>query len=285
MPLDTQATQRSFKVVGTRPVRPDGIDKVTGRAKFGADANAPGMLVGRILRSPHAHARIVSIDVSKAAALPGVKAIVTRDDFADQPSEFVPAGEMLMNYKDVVRNVMAREKALYEGHAVAAVAATSAVIAKRALRLIDVTYEVLPHVIDVVEAMRPDAPLLHDDLFTAGVEPKPDRPSNVAKRVEITLGDIDAGFKKADVIVEREFKTVPVHQGYIEPHASVGSVSEDGLAELWCTTQGHYIVRAHCAKLLGMDIGKIRVTATEIGGGFGGKTVVYLEPLTLARSR
>src|SRR5213079_1236966 len=163
-------------VVGTRTIRPDGVDKVTGRARFGADYNLPGQLIGRVLRSPHPHARIVSIDTAKAEALPGVKAVVTREDFADQPSEFVPAGEMMMNYKDVVRNVMAREKALYEGHAVAAVAATSTAIARRALKLIDVTYEVLPHVIDVVEAMRPDAPLLHDDLFTAGVEPKPDKP-------------------------------------------------------------------------------------------------------------
>src|SRR3989475_2960746 len=175
---------------------------------------------------------------------------------------------MLMNYKDVVGNVMAREKALYEGHAVAAVAATSVAIARRALKLIDVTYAVLPHVIDVVEAMRPDAPLLHDDLFTAGVEPKPEQPSNIAKRVEIVQGDIEAGFKQADVIVEREFKTAPVHQGYIEPHATLATMSEDGSAEVWVTTQGHYIVRAHCARLLGLDIGKIRVTATEIGGGF-----------------
>src|SRR6266540_558939 len=153
--------------VGTRTIRPDGVDKVTGRARFGADFNLPGQLIGRVLRSPHPHARIVSIDVSKAAALPGVKAIVTRDDFADQSSEFVPAGEMMMNYKDVVRNVMAREKALYEGHAVAAVAATSTAVARRALKLIDVQYEVLPHVIDVVDAMKPEAPLLHEDLYTA----------------------------------------------------------------------------------------------------------------------
>src|SRR5207247_8607111 len=159
------------------------------------------------------------IDTAKAEALPGVKAVVTREDFADQPSEFVPAGEMMMNYKDVVRNVMAREKALYEGHAVAAVAATSAVIARSALKLIDVKYEVLPHVIDVVEAMQPGAPLLHDDLFTVGVEPKPEKPSNIAQRVAITHGDMEAGFKQADIVVEREFKTAPVHQGYIEPHA------------------------------------------------------------------
>jgi CO/xanthine dehydrogenase Mo-binding subunit len=143
---------------------------------------------------------------------------------------------------------------------------------------------VLPHVIDVVEAMRPDAPVLHDDLFTIGVEPRPDRPSNIAKRVEIKQGDVETGFTKADIIVEREFRTAPVHQGYIEPHAALASVSEDGSAELWCCTQGHFIVRAHCARLLGLDIGKIRVTATEIGGGFGGKTVVYLEPVALALS-
>ncbi len=271
--------------VGTRTVRPDGVDKVTGRARFGADFNLPGQLVGRVLRSPHAHARILSIDISKAEKLPGVKAIVTRDDFEDQPSEFIPAGEMMINYKDMVRNILAREKVLYEGHAVAAVAATTTAIAKKALKLIDVKYEVLKPVIDAVDAMKPDAPLLHDDLFTVGVEPKPEKPSNVAKRIEIAMGDIEAGFGKAHVIVEREFKTAPVHQGYIEPHATVASVSEDGSAEVWCTTQGHYIVRAHCARLLGMDIGKIRVTASEIGGGFGGKTVVYLEPLAVALSK
>src|SRR4029434_7251128 len=271
--------------VGTRTIRPDGADKVTGRARFGADFNLPGQLIGRALRSPHPHARIVKIDTSKAEALPGVKAVITRDDFADQSSEFIPAGEMMMNYKDVVRNVMAREKALYEGHAVAAVAATSAIIARKALKLIDVTYEVLPHVIDVVEAMQPGAPVLHDDLFTVGVEPKPDKPSNIAKRIEITLGDVEAGFKKADVVVEREFKTAPVHQGYIEPHAALASVAEDGSTELWCCTQGHFIVRAHCARLLGLDIAQIRVTAADTGGVFGGKTVVYLEPLAIALSR
>jgi CO/xanthine dehydrogenase Mo-binding subunit len=282
---ETMTNGQAQTYIGTRTIRPDGVDKVTGRARFGADFNLPGQLIGRVLRSPHAHARILSIDTSKAEAVPGVKAVVTRDDFPDQPSEFIPAGEMMMNYRDVVRNVMAREKALYEGHAVAAVAATSVAIARRALKLIDVKYEVLPHVIDVLEAMRPDAPILHEDLYTAGVEPKPEKPSNVAKRVEISLGDIEAGFQKAEVIVEREFRTAPVHQGYIEPHAALASVSEDGSTELWCSTQGHFLVRAHCARLLGIDIGRIRVTASEIGGGFGGKTIIYLEPLAMALSR
>jgi CO/xanthine dehydrogenase Mo-binding subunit len=274
-----------FQWVGTRPVRPDGIDKVTGRAKFGADVAMQGQLVGRVLRSPHAHARIRSIDVSAALRLPGVKAVVTREDFKDQPSEFIPAGEMMINYRDVVRSVMAREKALYEGHPVAAVAATNAATAKQALRLIKVDYEVLPHVIDVVEAMQPGAPLLHEEMITAGVDPAPKTASNVAKRVEFAMGDIAVGFKQADVVIERSFTTKPVHQGYIEPHACIASVSEDGQADLWVTTQGHWIVRAHCARLLGWDIANIRVTSSEIGGGFGGKTVVYLEPLALALAK
>jgi len=277
--------ERELKVVGTRPLRPDGVDKVTGRARYGADYNLPGQLIGKVLRSPHAHARIKAIDISAALALPGVKAVVTRDDFAEMPNEFASAGELTVNYRAVTRNMMAREKVLYDGHPVAAVAAVSESVARAALALIKVEYEVLPHVIDVVEAMRPDAPLLHEEQYTEGVKPKPDRPSNIAKRLEYGHGDVAAGFAKADVIVEREFNTKPVHQGYIEPQACLASYSEDGQAELWTCTQGHFVFRAQCAKLLQMDVSKIRVTPTEIGGGFGGKNNVYNEPLAIALSR
>lgn len=276
---------KPLKYVGTRPIRPDGVDKVTGRAKFGADLYVPNMLHGRVLRSPHAHARIKSIDTSKAEALTGVKAVLTSADLPELPGGFHPAGEAMINFRDMSCNVMARGKALYDGHAVAAVAATSPSVAEAALALIDVEYEVLPHVLDAVAAMDPNAPVLHDDLFTDGVEPKPETPSNVAKRVQIGLGDTDAAFARADRIFEREYNTEAVHQGYIEPHACLASVSEDGQAELWCCTQGHFVVRAYCARLLGMDVSRIRVTASEIGGGFGGKTVVYLEPLALALSK
>ena len=277
MPLDTESTAdvREFKVVGTRPERPDGVDKVTGRARFGADMTAPGMLVGKILRSPHAHARIRSIDTSKARALAGVKSVVTRDDFAWYDGDQI----------DVLINLMAREKALYEGHAVAAVAATSRHAAKQALGLIEVEYEVLPHVIDVDAAMEPGAPILHDDMFTKGVDPVPDKPSNIAERHEFGHGDVEKGFAEADVIVERSFKTAATHQGYIEPHACLASVGPDGQGELWCCTQGHYMVRNVCAELLGMDVSKLRVTASEIGGGFGGKTTVFIDPVALALSR
>ncbi len=277
--------EKELKLVGTRPLRPDGVDKVTGRARFGADYNLPGQLIGKVLRSPHAHARIKSIDTSAALALPGVKAVVTRDDFAEMPDEMAAVGELMINFRDVTRNMMAREKALYDGHPVAAVAATSESVARAALALIKVEYEVLPHVIDVVEAMKPGAPLLHEDQYTQGVKPKPEHPSNVAKRLEFGHGDVAAGFRQAEVIVEREFNTKPVHQGYIEPQACLASYSADGQAELWTSTQGHFVFRAQCAKVLQMEVSKIRVTPTEIGGGFGGKNNIYNEALAIALSR
>jgi len=279
MPLDNaESSTRKYKVVGTRPNRPDGVDKVTGRARFGADAVAPGQLVGLILRSPHAHAKIKSIDASKALKLAGVKAVVTKDDLPDKTDG--DAG-----LYDVLVNVMAREKALYQGHAVAAVAATSAAIAKAALKLINVDYEILPHVTDVDEAMKPNAPLLYPKMITDGVDPKPKKPSNIVRRYEFGHGDVEAGFRQADIVIERSFKTEATHQGYIEPHACLANVGPDGQGELWVCTQGHFMVRDTCARLLGMDFSKLRVTASEIGGGFGGKTTVFIEPVALALSR
>src|SRR5258708_9201219 len=274
----------ALRLVGTRPIRPDGVEKVIGRANFGADMTMPGMLWGKVKRSPHAHARIKSIKTDKAAKLAGVKAVVTAQDFPDIPSEEAFVGEGPMNFRDLSRNCLARGKVLYEGHAVAAVAAISTSIADAALDLIEVEYEVLPHVIDVEDAMKPDAPLLHEDMITQGVEPKPTKPSNVAKRVTFTLRDAAAGFKQAEVIAEGRYSTQPVHQAYIEPHACVAAVSGDGQATAWTSSQGQFMVRAYCAKLLGMDVANIRVTPAEIGGGFGGKNLVYLEPVALALS-
>ncbi|MEM7122183.1 MAG: xanthine dehydrogenase family protein molybdopterin-binding subunit [Pseudomonadota bacterium] len=295
MPLDSEnktIVPTEFKTVGTRPVRPDGMDKVTGRARFGADMSAPGMLVGAILRSPHAHARIRKIDTSKAEALAGVKAVITSKDLKAQPGCDM----------DILVNVMARGKALYDGHAVAAVAAVDMSVARKALKLIEIDYKVLPHVTDVDEAMKPDAPVLHkhiehdyhqDMLETADhvkgknekTLPPGKRPSNIAGRYQFGHGDPKKGFREADVIVEHEFKTEATHQGYIEPHACLANVSSDGWAELWVCTQGHFMVRDTCASLLGLDVSRLRVTASEIGGGFGGKTTVFIEPVALALSR
>ena len=277
--------QQAFKWVGTRPVRPDGVPKVTGAAQFGADYYLPGMLYGKVLRSPHAHARIRSIDTSRAEALPGVKAVITGADLPDHPFEFVGPERLAVNFWHITRNIMAREKALYEGHAVAAVAAISMSIANRALALIDVDYEVLPHVIDVEEAMAEDAPLLFEDMITRGVDPAPNRPSNVSKKVGFEIGDIDAGFAEADEVIEKHFRTAPIHQAYIEPQACLANWEGGGKAELWSSSQGHFAVRSLTAKLTGMTIGDIKVNPAEIGGGFGGKTIVYLEPVALTLSK
>ncbi len=274
-----------LKVVGTRPIRPDGVDKVTGRANFGADMKMPGMLHARVKRSPHPHARILKIDASKALALPGVRAVVTAADFPEIPSEEAFVGEGPMNFRDLSRNVMARDKALYEGHAVAAVAATSPIVAAEAVDLIEVEYEVLPYVIDVEDAMAEGASVLHDDMFTQGVEPKPEKPSNIAKRVGSKKGNSEEGFRLADVTIERRYTTQPVHQAYIEPHACVVSVAADGNITIWASSQGQFMIRAYTSKLLGVDMAKIRVMPAEIGGGFGGKTVIYLEPVAAALSR
>lgn len=271
---DFEADKTEFTHVGTRPDRPDGFDKVTGRAKFGADAYAPGMLHASVVRSPHAHARIVRIDTSKAEALEGVKAVVTRADFVD--------GLKGMNW-DILDNVMAGEKAFYDGHAVAAVAATTALIAKDAAKLVEVEYEVLPHVTDVDAAIAEGAPILRENVADRSV-PEGSH-GNICRYHESGHGDVEAGFAKADLVMEDTFKTEATHQGYIEPHACLGILGGDGKGELWCTTQGHWNVQKVCAALLGLETSQLRVTASEIGGGFGGKTAVFIEPVALALAR
>ena len=254
----------ALKVVGTRPVRPDGADKVVGRANFGADLRLPGMLEGRVKRSPHAHARLVRIDASKARALPGVKAVVTAADFPDLENLATHLGETATTLRDIGRNVIARDKVLYVGHAVAAVAATSAEIADAALALIDVEYEVLPHVIEVEAAMADDAPVLHPDMFTKGVSPQPTRASNIAQIHRLSRGDVAAAFadpKSAEVVVQGRYVTAPVHQGYIEPHACVAAAGADGQHQLWVSTQGQFAVRTLCAQLLNIPVSDLREAA------------------------
>ncbi|MEZ5887243.1 MAG: xanthine dehydrogenase family protein molybdopterin-binding subunit [Paracoccaceae bacterium] len=265
---------KGYRLVGTRPNRPDGLDKVTGRARYGADFSLPGMLWAAVVRSPHAHARIKRIDATRALALDGVKAVVTR---ADLPTGL--EGEDL----NLQENTLAGDKALYDGHAVAAVAATSALLAQDAARLIEVEYEVLPHVTDVDEAMKPGAPVIRDGAADYSV-PEGMHP-NVVRHMEFGHGDVEAGFAAADIVREGTYRTEATHQGYIEPHACVGQMGEDGRGEMWVCTQGHWYIRRMCAAVLGIDAANLRVTPSEIGGGFGGKTTIFMEPLTLALSK
>ena len=269
-----------YKWVGTRPIRPDGLEKVTGKARFGTDLVLPGMLYGKVVRSPHAHARIVSIDTSAAESMEGVKAVITGADFPDLSANGAHPSDI-----DVANNAIARDKVLYEGHVVAAVAAITREQAEAAAKAVAVTYEVLPHVLTVDEAMADNAPLLHEAMITKGVDPAPEEPSNIASKILHERGDLDQGFGEADAVVEREFTTKPVHQGYIEPHAAVADANSDGRAHIWCSSQGHFQMRAYTATVLGVSPGTLKVTAAEIGGGFGGKTVIYLEPLAVRLSQ
>ena len=274
-------SSKNYDVIGTRPVRHDGADKVTGRAIYGADFDTAGLLFGKILRSPHAHARIVSIDTSAAEALSGVHAVVTSADFPEiEGGALVSDGEG--GFTDVGRlrdNVLAGSKALYKGHAIAGVAASSSHVAEEAISLINVKYEVLAPVMTAPQGMEENAPILLEDLETEELGATLPGPTNVAQHIQHVKGDIAKGFADADIIVEREFNTATVHQGYIEPHAASAFWSSDGRLHIWTCTQGSFAARDSTAEILGLSTSQVRVTPTEIGGGFGGKINVYLEPV------
>jgi len=274
-----------YKVIGTRPIRHDGTDKVTGRALYGADIQMAGLLHGRVLRSPHAHSHILKIDVSRAKALPGVEAVVTSADFPDPGNMIAELGEGAVNLRHLSSNCLARGKVHYKGQAVAAVAATSPHIAEEACKLIGVDYEPLPPVVDVRAAMKETAPLLHDDLFTESLGQPAKKASNIAKHYQFKLGDIGKAFPQCSVVVEREFHTATVHQGYIEPQNATALWNADGSLTIWCSTQGAFTVRAQVAELLKMPVSRIKVVPMEIGGGFGGKIRVYLEPVAAVLSK
>ena len=277
---------KDYNVVGTRPIRHDGTDKVTGRAQYGADISLPGLLHGKILRSPHAHARIKSIDMTKALALEGVRAAVTSADYPKHTGDPVDLGEgMMMSLKFVGNNTLAAGKALYKGQAIAAVAATSPHIAEEALRLIEVEYEVLPPVINVREAMKDDAPLLHDEILIANWGQPSEKPSNIADHFVFEIGDTEKGFADADLVIEHEFDTIGVHQGYIEPHSSTVLWNADDSITIWTSSQGHFQRRVLTANILGISQSDIKVIPLEIGGGFGGKQQPYLEPVAALLSK
>ena len=284
---------KTYDVVGTRPIRHDGADKVTGRAKYGADFHAVGLLYAKMLRSPHAHARIKSIDTSKAEAHPGVRAVVTAKDWPSvtggegvvqlgELTTSLPSYNFLRQLRD---DIMASRKVLFKGHPIAGVAALSLHVAEEAIELIEVEYDVLPAVLTAPEAMKEDAPLLHDDLTTEEFGEKTDRVSNVAEHFQHKQGDLEKGFAEADVVVEREFNTATVHQGYIEPHNCTVQWNKDGRVYVWNSTQAPFEVRNSTAEVLNLSQSEVRLTPMEIGGGFGGKYEPYGEPIAALLSK
>ena len=282
----TTTEKPDYKVIGTRPIRPDGVEKVTGKALYGADIHLPDLVHGAVLRSPHAHARIVSIDTSAAEAMPGVLAVVTHTDLPVVSDKMVDMGEGISTASDMSKNVLAADKALYRGHAIAGVAATNVHDALTAIEAIKVEYEVLPPVLNVQDAMREDAPLLDESRHTKTPAGElSDNASNVAAHNRFEGGDLEAAYAEADIVVEREFDTKMVHQGYIEPHNGTANWNSDGTLTVWTSTQGAFAVRSALSELLQLPVSRVRVIPMEIGGGFGGKIGLYLEPVAALLSR
>ena len=262
-----------YKVIGTRPIRHDGVDKVTGAAMYGGDVRLPGLLLGKVLRSPHPHAKILSIDTSEALKLDGVRAVATADDLVEVVDKLSNIGETTVNVREIAKNSLASDKVLYTGHAVAAVCATNPHIAEEALDLIKVEYEVLQPVIDVRKAMADDAPLLDENRTTRELGENSGKKSNIASHNQHAMGDLDEGFAAADVVVEREFDTATIHQGYIEPHNCTVWWKKDGTVTVWVSTQGPFEIRSQVAEVLDLPVSKVKVMPCEIGGGFGGNVV------------
>ena len=280
----TERTQPEYKVIGTRPIRPDGLDKVTGRAVYGADIKLPGLIAGAVLRSPHAHARIKRIDSSKAAAVPGVLAVVTGDDMPIAESKLVDLGETVEDSSYASDKLMARAKVDYKGHPVAAVAALDRNTAEEAIKLIEVEYEVLSAVLNVDEAMAKGAPVIQEGLVGDDLGEKV-KNTNVAQHFRHEFGDLEAGFAAATTVVEHEYRLATVHQGYIEPQNATALWHRDGKLTIWTSTQGAFAVRGSVASILRIADSDIKVVPLEIGGGFGGKIPIYLEPIAALLSR
>ena len=275
-----------YDVVGKRPIRHDGVDKVTGKATYGGDVKVPGQVRGKILRSPYAHAKIKSIDTSAAEAHPGVLAVVTSKDLAEVPDILAEIGEdAVLSLKYLSNNILAGDKVLYKGHPVAAVAAENPHEAEAALKLIKVDYEVLPTVVTVEDAMKPDAAILHEHMTTASFDDNFPKQTNIAGYQQLKLGDVDEGFKQADFVAEGEFRTKTVHQGYIEPQSATAMWNHNGRVTIWNSSQNPFGIRDNVARILGLKSSQIKLIPLEIGGGFGGKNSTYIEGVAAALSK
>src|SRR5437899_8460601 len=285
----TIETRRDVKGVGRSIPRPDGPEKVTGQVQYVADLKPRGLLHAKLLRSPHAHARIVSIDTSRARVLPGVRAVITAAD--------IP--QLKRKAPTRAHAVLAIDRVVFVGQPVAAVAADELAIAEEALDLIDVRYEVLPAAVDPLQSMKPGAPpvaeagteadtseaLAHSSVSGVTTETKPAKAVNISQQAKLGRGDVAKGFAESDVVIEKTYRIPMVHQGYLEPHAVLAEWDTNGLLTLWASTQGSFNTRSEVADVLGISENRIRVIPLECGGGFGGKIRALCEPITAVLAR
>ncbi|PYN21093.1 MAG: xanthine dehydrogenase [Candidatus Rokuibacteriota bacterium] len=282
-------TTRDVKGIGLSILRPDGPEKVTGQVQYVADLNPRGLLHAKLLRSPHAHARILRIDVSRARALPGVRAVLTAAD--------IP--ELKRKAPTRAHAVLAIDRVVFAGQPVAAVAADELAIAEEALDLIDVQYEVLAVSADPLEAMKPGAPPVadagteadtseaqaHGSVAGVTTEAKPAKAVNISQQARIQRGDVAKGFAESDVVIEKTYRVPMVHQGYLEPHAVLAQWDTTGFLTLWASTQGSFNTRSEVADVLELSENRIKVIPMECGGGFGGKIRALCEPITAILAR
>jgi CO/xanthine dehydrogenase Mo-binding subunit len=282
-------TSRDVRGIGLRVPRPDAPEKVAGKTQYVGDLQLPGMLQARLLRSPHAHARIKRIDTSKAKALPGVRAILTASDIPELEPGAKTRGHAML----------AIDRAVFAGQPIAAIAADELSIADEALDLIEVEYEVLPAAVDPIKSMRPDAPRVADEgteadtseaLAHSGIAPTESEAAenapNVAQKSNLGRGDVAAAFAEADFVLEKTYHVPMVHQGYIEAHAAVADYNRaTGQVTVWATTQGSFNTRSEIADILHLPESSIKVIPLECGGGFGAKIRALTEPLTVLLSR
>src|SRR5437899_4084042 len=282
-------TTRDVKGVGLSIPRPDGPEKVTGQVQYVADLSPRGLLNAKLLRSPHAHARIVRIDVSRARTLPGVRAVLTAAD--------IP--EVKRKAPTRAHAVLAIDRVVFAGQPVAAVAADEPAIAEEALDLIEVQYEILPVSADPLEAMKPGAPPVadvgteadtseaqaHGSVAGIASEAKPAKAVNISQQARIQRGDVAKGFAESDVVLEKTYRVPMVHQGYLEPHAVLAQWDTTGFLTLWASTQGSFNTRSEVADVLELSENRIKVIPMECGGGFGGKIRALCEPITAILAR
>ena len=282
-------TTRDVKGIGLSIPRPDGPEKVTGQVQYVADLSPRGLLHAKLLRSPHAHARILRIDVSRARALPGVRAVLTAAD--------IP--ELKKKAPTRAHAVLAIDRVVFAGQPVAAVAADELAIAEEALDLIDVQYEVLAVSADPLEAMKPGAPPVadagteadtseaqaHGSVAGVTTEAKPAKAVNISQQARIQRGDVAKGFAESDVVIEKTYRVPMVHQGYLEPHAVLAQWDTTGFLTLWASTQGSFNTRSEVADVLELSENRIKVIPMECGGGFGGKIRALCEPITAILAR
>ncbi|MGH7334507.1 MAG: xanthine dehydrogenase family protein molybdopterin-binding subunit [Candidatus Rokuibacteriota bacterium] len=282
-------TTREVKGVGLAIPRPDGAEKVTGRVEYVADLKPRGLLHAKLLRSPHAHARIARIDTSKARALTGVRAVLTAAD--------IP--ELKRKAPTRAHAVLAIDRAVFVGQPVAAVAADELAIAEEALDLIDVEYQVLPAAVDPLASMQVGAPpvadagteadtseaLAHSGVAAAKSEAPAAKAVNIAQQAHLHRGDVAKGFAESDLVLEKTYRVPMVHQGYLEPHAVLAQWDSTGLLTLWSSTQGSFNTRSEVADVLELPENQIRVIPMECGGGFGGKIRALCEPITALLAR